>query len=102
MDGEARLGMQVMGSDGQAGTVEDVLYDKEGRARYLVVRDRGVFGEDAVLPATDGTIGGDTIHYPMSRAQIQAAERFDPQRHGAAAGLTSAAAARYDRQDEDR
>jgi hypothetical protein len=94
-----RPGMQLVGSDGPAGSVEDVLYDKDGTVRYLVVRDRGVFANDGVLPATGAQAEGDTVTYPMTRAQIHAADRYDAARHGPNAGLVSAAASRYDKQE---
>lgn len=100
MNTQFRPGMRVMGSDGQAGTVEDVLYDKDGTAHYLVVRDRGVFTGDAVLPVTGAQAHENIVSYPMTRAQIHAADRFDATRHGPTAGLVSAAASRYDEQED--
>ncbi|HWE60638.1 MAG TPA: PRC-barrel domain-containing protein [Chloroflexota bacterium] len=96
-------GMQVVDSEGRyAGTVEDVLYDEQGAARYLVVRDRGIFSDDVVLPVSGAQVEGDNVRYPLTRDEIHSGERYDEQRFGAAAGLTSVAASSYDRQDEDR
>jgi hypothetical protein len=96
-------GMQVLDNEGRyAGTVEDVLSDKHGAARYLVVRDRGIFSDDVVLPVSGARLMGDSIHYALKRDEIHNSERYSEQRFGAAAGFTSAATANYDLQDEAR
>ena len=102
MDDIFRMGMQVEGSDGVAGIVEDLLYDKDGNPAYLVVRDMGVFARDVVLPIAGATIKGDVVRYPMTKAEIHKAQRYDPDRFGPAAGFSSAAAGRYDQQDKDK
>lgn len=95
-------GMQVLDNEGRyAGTVEDVLSDQDGVPRYLVVRDRGVFSDDVVLPIAGARGDGETIRYDRSREDIHKGERYDERRFGAAAGFSSAAAGRYDRQDEE-
>jgi hypothetical protein len=103
MEQSFHAGMQVLDNEGRyAGTVEDVLYDEQGTARYLVVRDRGVFSNDVVLPIAGAQAQGGSVRYEMSRDEIHNGERYDEKRFGAAAGFTSAAASSYDRQDEDR
>lgn len=97
-----RMGMQVLASDGRAGTVEDVLYDTDGIPRYLVVRDRGVFAEDVVLPVGGATVDGDDVRYSLTKDQIHQSDRYNEAEHGARAGLSSGAAGRYDAQDGDR
>src|SRR5579864_5853555 len=95
-----RIGMGVTASNGDVGKVEDVLYDRDGQARYLVVRDQGVFGSDAVLPVDGAQASGDTVRYALSKDQIRAADRYDPLKYGSAAGLVSGAAGQYDQQDD--
>ncbi len=95
-----RIGMGVRASYGDVGKIEDVLYDRDGHARYLVVRDHGVFGSDAVLPLEGAEANGDTVRYALSKDQIRAADRYDPVKYGSSAGLVSGAAGQYDRQDE--
>lgn len=101
MDGQVRMGMGVEGTDGLAGAVEDVLYDQDGVAQYLVIRDNGVFARSAVLPVANATVSGEVARYALSRAQIHAADRYDPQRYGTSAGLVSSAATHYDQQDKE-
>jgi hypothetical protein len=95
MDTQLRLGMKVIATDGEAGVLEDILSDKDGMARYLVVRDKGVFGSDVVLPANQATAEGEEARLPLTKAQIHAAERYDEDRHGAA-NLVSAARQRFE------
>lgn len=103
MDRVFHAGMQVLDNEGRyAGTVEDVLFDENGAERYLVVRDRGVFSDDVVLPISGARVEGDSIHYALKRDEIHTSERYSDQRFGAAAGFTSAAASSYDRQHEER
>ncbi len=100
-DRTVRIGMKVMGSDGEAGTIEDVLSDEKGTPRYVVVRDRGVFGSDRVLQAADAELGEGEVRYAMTRAQIHAAETYDETKYGAGSGLVSDAASSYDQQERD-
>jgi hypothetical protein len=100
VDEDVRIGMTVNASDGEAGVVEDILVDGQGVQRYLVVRDRGVFGADVVLPIGSATASGETVAVAMARSAVHAADRFSADRYGEAAGLFSMAAARYDRQAE--
>ncbi|HXT36583.1 MAG TPA: PRC-barrel domain-containing protein [Chloroflexota bacterium] len=96
MDKKSLIGKHVMASDGDAGVVEDVLFDSEGTPRYLVVRDRGVFGDDLVLPYGWGALGNTVVRIAASRAQLADGTRYDPAQYGESAGLFSAAAERYD------
>jgi hypothetical protein len=100
MNGKFRMGMAVAGTNGVLGTIEDVLYDHDGNARYLVVRDRGVFGSDAVLPVEGAELSGDQVRYPMARDALRTADRYDPAIYGSSAGLFSGAAAQYDQQEQ--
>jgi len=93
-----RIGMTVQASDGEAGVVEDILTDEQGTPRFLVVRDKGVFGGDAVLPIDRATVQGGGIQLAMTRADVHAADGFSQEQYGEAAGLFSQAASRYDRQ----
>jgi hypothetical protein len=88
--------MHVMGSDGDAGVVEDILTTEEGAPRYLVVRDRGVFARDVVLPISETTSDDVAVQTALTKKQIHAAERYDEGRHGERAGLFSASASAYD------
>lgn len=90
------IGKHVMASDGDAGVVEDVLFDSEGSPRFLVVRDRGVFGSDLVLQYGRGVLDGDMVRVAASRAQLAAGDRYDSAQYGESAGLFSALAERYD------
>ncbi|MGH2346625.1 MAG: PRC-barrel domain-containing protein [Chloroflexota bacterium] len=99
MDSASYIGKRVMASDGDAGVVDDVLTDEDGTPRRLVVRDRGVFGPDLVLPFDHASIEGSAVRVAMTRAQVHAGERYDPNRHGESAGLFSAAAGNYDASD---
>jgi uncharacterized protein YrrD len=95
-------GMQASDREGRrVGIVEDVLYDQDGVARYLVIRDRGVFADDAVVPVTQASSDGASIRLAMTRAEVHAAPRYDPAQHGEGAGYTSAAAQQYNRRDGD-
>ncbi|HVC80539.1 MAG TPA: PRC-barrel domain-containing protein [Chloroflexota bacterium] len=96
MDKSALIGKQVMASDGVAGVVEDVLFDAEGTPRYLVVRDRGVFGSDLILPYGWGALDTAMVRVAASRAELAAGDRYDPAKYGESAGLFSASAERYD------
>ena len=96
MAGMYPIGAQVVGSDGVAGTLEDVLNDAQGSPRYLVVRDKGFFGKDVVLPTSDVSVDGATVRVAMTRAAVHAAPSYDHAQHGAAAGLYSSVAAGYD------
>ena len=104
MAGIYPIGAQVEGSDGVAGTLEDVLNDAQGNPCYLVIRDKGFFGKDVVLPASAGVVDGGTVRVAMGRAEVHAATRYDHAQHGAAAGLYSSVAAGYDaaREQEKR
>jgi hypothetical protein len=93
--------MHVLASDGDAGVVEDILTTEEGAPRYLVVRDRGVFARDVVLPISEVTSDGVAVHSDLTRKQIHAAERYDASRHGERAGLFSAAARAYDQAKDE-
>jgi hypothetical protein len=97
MNDSYHIGMHVLASDGDAGVVEDILTTAEGVPQYLVVRDRGVFARDVVLPIADTTSDGAAVHVARTRTQIHAMDRYDPSRHGEHAGLFSAAARAYDR-----
>lgn len=102
MEQSFHTGMQVVDSEGRyAGAVEDVLSDEHGAARYLVIRDRGIFSDDVVLPVSGAHIDGETVQFQMTGDEIHHSERYNEQQYGAAAGLTSAAAGRYDRQHKD-
>lgn len=79
-----------------AGSLEDVLNDAQGSPRYLVVRDKGFFGKDVVIPASAVSVDGGTVRVAMSRAEVHAAPSYDHAQHGAAAGLFSSVAAGYD------
>jgi hypothetical protein len=82
--------------------VEDILTTAEAVPQYLVVRDRGVFAQDVVLPIAGTTSDGAVVHVALTRRQIHALDRYDLIRHGERAGLFSAAARAYDRtKDED-
>ena|SRR5579872_421084 len=96
MDKKSLIGKHVMSSDGDAGVVEDVLFDSVGTPRYLVVRDRGVFGSDLVLPYGWGALDNNVIRVAASRAQLAHGDRYDPTQYGESAGLFSASAERYD------
>jgi hypothetical protein len=93
--------MDVKGTNGDVGKVEDILYDRDGHARYLVVRDHGVFGSDAVLPIEGAAAHGDTVDYALTKDEIRAADRYDPIKYGSKAGLFSGSAAQYDQQDAE-
>jgi hypothetical protein len=101
MNATYRIGMHVMGSDGEAGVVEDILTTAEGVPQYLVVRDRGVFARDIVLPITETTSDGTAVHSALSKKEIHAAERYDLSRHGERAGLFSASARAYDQAKDE-
>lgn len=96
-----RIGMNVRATNGDVGKLEDILYDQDGHARYLVVRDHGVFGSDAVLPVAGARAGGDTVEYPLTKDEIRSADRYDPIQYGSKAGLFSGSAAQYDQQDDE-
>lgn len=96
MEDTYRIGMPVLANDGEAGIVEDILTTSEGEPRNLVVRDRGVFARDVVLPIAGTTSDGVAVHSAQTRKQIHASERYDATRHGEMAGLFSAAARTYD------
>ncbi len=96
---ESYIGKQLIASDGDAGVIEDLLRDQDGTPRFLVVRDRGVFANDVVVPIEQVTIDGAVIRVAESRAQIHGGERYDTSRHGESAGLFSASASRYDSGD---
>jgi len=100
MDSAAYLGKHVMASDGPAGVVDDILTDEDGTPLRLVVRDRGVFGRDVVLPFDRAAITGSTVRLMLTRAQVHAGEPYDPIRHGESAGLFSVAAGKYDAADD--
>lgn len=96
MDEPVKIGMRVDGSDGQAGTISDVLIDEKGVPRYLVVQDRGVFSSDVVLPIGGAMTDGAGIRYNgMTRQEIHHSDRFDAARYGPQAGLYSLAASRF-------
>lgn len=96
MDEPVKIGMRVDGSDGQAGTISDILLDDKGVPRYLVVQDRGVFSSDVVLPIGGATTDGTSIRYNgMTRQEIHHADRYDAARYGPQAGLYSQTASRY-------
>jgi hypothetical protein len=101
MNNTYRIGMQVLASDGDAGVVEDILSTDRGAPRYLVVRDRGVFASDVVLPLDGTTSDGVAVHVALTRQQVHAAERYDVHRHGEAAGWYSMSARAYDQSDDD-
>jgi len=61
-----------------------------------VVRDKGFFGKDVVLPASAVSVDSGNVQVAMSRAEVHAAPSYDHAQHGAAAGLFSSVAAGYD------
>ena len=99
-DSALYIGKHVAASDGDAGVVDDVLTDQDGVPHRLVVRNRGAFGRDVVLPFEHAAITGSTVRVMLTRAQVHAGEPYDPIRHGESAGLFSAAAGRYDAADD--
>jgi hypothetical protein len=96
------IGMPVQARDGDAGIVEDILNTEDGTPKYLVIRNRGVFGSSAVLPISYATVMGDSVRFEMTRAEIKAADKFDHSRYGESAGLFSTAAKEYDRRVGDQ
>ena len=101
MAAQFQPGMSAQDQQGKrVGTVEDILADKDGVARYLVIRDQGVFADDVVIPVDTASVAGDGVTLALSADQVHASPRFDPERHGASAGLVSATAQRFDRDDE--
>ncbi|HVA90481.1 MAG TPA: PRC-barrel domain-containing protein [Chloroflexota bacterium] len=98
-DAAGYIGKHVIATDGDSGVIEDVLHGEDGTPRFLVIRDRGVFAGDVVLPLDHVTMDGGTVHVAKSRAQVHAGERYDASRHGAGAGLFSASASQYDSGD---
>jgi PRC-barrel domain len=99
MNDAIRLGMSARASDGDAGVVDDILVTEEGVPRYVVVRNKGVFGSDVVLPVDQAAVEGNAVRLSLTKAQVHAGERYDEATHGARAGLFSVSASRYDRQD---
>ena len=99
MNDTIRIGMQARARDGDAGVVDDILVTKEGVPRFVVVMNKGVFGSDVVLPIDQASADGDVVHLSLTKAQVSAGERYDEMRHGEGAGLFSASASLYDRQD---
>jgi hypothetical protein len=93
---QLRIGMAVRASDGEAGIIDDILMDENGMPRFLVIRDRGVFGSDAVLPFTSASTDGGAARIDRTRQEIHAADRYAEDKYGKGAGLFSSAAARYD------
>ena len=65
-----------------------------------MVRDRGVFGSDAVLPVEAAEVSGDQVRYPLARDAMRTADRYDPAKYGSSAGLFSGAAGQYDQQED--
>jgi PRC-barrel domain len=100
MSESIRIGMTVRAADGEAGSVDDILVDANGTRRFLVIRDRGVFGADVVLPFASVTVSGGTVNVAMTKREIHAADHFSADRYGQGAGLFSVAAARYDKRAE--
>ena len=100
MKAEYHPGMRVVASDGEAGQVEDVLVDKDGTPRYLVVRDRGVFARDVVIATDTVQRDGAIVHSSLTKARIHAGDRYDERRYGEGAGLFSMAAGNFDRQKD--
>jgi hypothetical protein len=92
-----RIGARVIAADGEAGQIEDVLVDKDGTPRYLVVRDNGVFASDAVIPVEAASTDGGPVRSTLTKAQIHAGDRYDEHRFGEGAGLFSSAAGNFDR-----
>jgi hypothetical protein len=95
--GDARIGRRLLAQDGEVGQIEDVLVSQEGVPRYLVVRDQGVFASDVVIPVEATWSDGAVVHSSLTKAQVQAGDRYDECRFGQAAGLFSVEASTYDR-----
>ena len=93
------IGMPARATDGNAGVVDDILVTKEGVPRFVVVMNKGVFGSDVVLPIDQALVDGNVVQLSLTKAQVSSSERYDEMRHGEGAGLFSASASLYDRQD---
>jgi len=100
MNDTFRIGMRVLAGDDDVGVVDDILVTREGVLRFIVVMHNGVFGSDVVLPVNEATVAGNRIRLSLTKAQVEAGERYDRTRHGESAGLFSVSAGRYDRQDD--
>ena len=99
MNDTIRIGMTAWARDGDAGVVADILVTKDGVPRFVVVMNYGVFGSDVVLPIDQALVDGNVVRLSLTKAQVSAGERYDEMRHGEGAGLFSASASLYDRQD---
>ncbi|GAC1438210.1 MAG: hypothetical protein NVSMB65_12520 [Chloroflexota bacterium] len=100
---ETFMGLTVQASDGEAGRVIDVLVEEQsGRLGGLVVQGRGFFGKDVVVPAAaiDHRDGG-RVYVHLNRQEAGQLPVYSAGQFGAAQGLVSATARRFDRQSDD-
>lgn len=93
-----QTGMAVHATDGEAGRVDDVLMsDETGQPVYLVIDAGGFFKGDVVLPFESVRSVDDAgVWTALTRAQIKDSLAYDAVTYGAAAGLVSRAAGRYE------
>jgi uncharacterized protein YrrD len=72
-------GTDVVGSDGdKVGSVDDVLFDAEGRITGFIVRAGFLFKHDVMIPIERvAEIGHDQIHLNVTGDQAEAEGRRD-------------------------